>query len=281
MEATSDYDHPRDDRGLTPLARAVFPQVRVAPRVGAKSARLSTVKTYAREVGMKKDGTSATVRPPPLSSHVEECPLRESPPSDRRAVPRADPTSPRRDDRRIPNDPRDAPLDRRLTLVSPPLPLETLLLLRAGSPTPRTPRWTASSGCARAADTSRRIPGAVGGGEALPRVRRASLRAQDPGGDEHRHRLHRRRRAPRRRPLPPRQARVNARDRQARKSNVRAVDSTRRETRRILHTAVNVRSSSSTHFGPSPGPNSSGRRFGASFPVSLRLSNISSALSTA
>ena len=63
MEATRDYDHPRDDRGLTPLARAVFPQVRVAPRVGAKSARLSTVKTYAREVGMKKDGTSATVRP--------------------------------------------------------------------------------------------------------------------------------------------------------------------------------------------------------------------------
>ena len=103
---------------------------------------------------MKKDGTSATVRPPPLSSHVEY-PLRESPPSDRRAVPRADPTSPRRDDRRIPNDPRDltsrSASDPRL---SAPLPLETLLLLRAGSPTPRTPRWTASSGCARAADTS-------------------------------------------------------------------------------------------------------------------------------
>ena len=140
MEATSDYDHPRDDRGLTPLARAVFPQVRVAPRVGAKSARLSTVKTYAREVGMKKDGTSATVRPPPLSSHVEECPLRESPPSDRRAVPRADPTSPRRDDRRIPNDPRDltsrSASDPRL---SAPLPRETRLLLRAGSPTPVRP----------------------------------------------------------------------------------------------------------------------------------------------
>ena len=129
MEATSDYDHPRDDRGLTPLARAVFPQVRVAPRVGAKSARLSTVKTYAREVGMKKDGTSATVRPPPLSSHVEECPLRESPPSDRRAVPRADPTSPRRDDRRIPNDPRDltsrSASDPRLSAPSPSKPFSS------------------------------------------------------------------------------------------------------------------------------------------------------------
>ena len=32
------------------------------------------------------------------------------------------------------------------------------------------------------------------------------------------------------------------------------------------------------HLGPSPGPKSSGRRLGASFPVSLRLSNISRAL---
>ena len=75
-------NNPRDDRGLTPLARPVSPQVRVAPRVGAKSARLSTVKTYAREVGMKKDGTSATVRPPSLPSRCRcRSPLHPTRPS--------------------------------------------------------------------------------------------------------------------------------------------------------------------------------------------------------
>jgi ribosomal protein L37AE/L43A len=39
-------------------------QVRVAPRVGSKSARLTTVTVNAREVGMKTDGTSATGKKP-------------------------------------------------------------------------------------------------------------------------------------------------------------------------------------------------------------------------
>ena len=56
-------------RPLTPTPPTHRPsapaQVRGLPRLGAKSARLSTVRTYAaREVGMKKDGTSATVRRP-------------------------------------------------------------------------------------------------------------------------------------------------------------------------------------------------------------------------
>ena len=94
-------NNPRGDRGLTPLARPVPPQVRVAPRVGAKSARLSTVKTYAREVGMKKDGTSATVRPPSLPSRCR-CRFPLPPPRPSASRPdTTDPTpSPRRDERR-------------------------------------------------------------------------------------------------------------------------------------------------------------------------------------
>ena len=49
------------------------------------------------------------------------------------------------------------------------------------------------------------LVGPMGGGEAMPRVRRATLRPQEPGGAEHRHRRAGRQRWAHRPPLPPRQ----------------------------------------------------------------------------
>ena len=267
---------------------------------------------------MKKDGTSATVRRPRTTVPAAVSSVARS--IDRRAA-----RSPARASatRTARADPRRARRARRAPAAAPPpsrrapsLAASVLTPTRPPSPPPPPPHLSTPTGQeaqpqVRAGGRQalgvpglrihlRRLPRAVGRDEAVPRVRRAQVRAQDPGGDEHRHRIHRRGRPPRRRPLPPRQARVmfgtvwfrSTIDVVARKTaatRIHISPTTHRTVvapRESLDSRSHPRKKSTerrprrawSHFIPSPGPNSAGALFGSSFPFSLRLSNISSAL---
>jgi hypothetical protein len=265
---------------------------------------------------MKKDGTSATVRRPRTTVPAAISSVARS--IDRRAA-----RSPARASatRTARADPRRARRARRAPAAAPPPSrrapsLAASVLTPTHPPSPHLPPPHLSTPTGQEAQPQvraggrqalgvpglrihlRRLPRAVGRDEAVPRVRRAQVRAQDPGGDEHRHRIHRRGRPLRRRPLPPRQARVMwdglvSIDDGHRRAKNGGDENTHHplligpSSRPVsLDSRLHPRKKSIerrprrawSHFIPSPGPNSAGALFGSSFPFSLRLSNISSAL---
>ena len=143
-------------------------------------------------MGMKTDGTSATVRIPPT-------PHPPAPrPHDEWTNPIGSPDTQTQTTIVV------ARADRR---SRPRLPLVSTKTGQKAQPAVRHRRRQAL-GLPGLRLHLRRLPRPVGREQAMPRVRREAIRAQDPGRDEHRDRLARHHRTLHPRALRPRQARV-------------------------------------------------------------------------